>query len=75
MAATQHNPHAEMSDMNYGEIYPRGLFRLLKRLGRYNKPIYITENGLPDLDDDQPPGLTWFRRCAKCGRPSTRTCR
>jgi beta-glucosidase len=49
------NPHAEMSDMNYGEIYPRGLFRLLKRLGRYNKPIYITENGLPDLDDDQRP--------------------
>jgi beta-glucosidase len=26
------NPSAEMSDMNAGEIYPRGLFRLLKRL-------------------------------------------
>ncbi|NTU65263.1 MAG: glycoside hydrolase family 1 protein [Chloroflexi bacterium] len=50
-----HNPNAEMSDMNYGEIYPRGLFRLLKRLGRYGKPIYITENGLPDLDDDRRP--------------------
>ena len=49
------HPNAEMSDMNYGEIYPRGLFRLLKRLGRYEKPIYITENGLPDLDDDRRP--------------------
>ncbi len=49
------NPNAEMSDGNYGEIYPRGLFRLLRRLGRTNKPIYITENGLPDRDDDQRP--------------------
>ncbi len=49
------NHHAEMSDLNYGENYPRGLFRLLKRLDRYHKPIYITENGLPDLDDDQRP--------------------
>jgi beta-glucosidase len=49
------NPSAEMSDMNYGELYPRGLFRLLKRLSRYEKPIYITENGLPDLDDDVRP--------------------
>jgi beta-glucosidase len=51
------NPHAEMSDLNYGEIYPRGLFRLLKRLSRYEKPIYITENGLPDLDDDRRPSF------------------
>ena len=51
------NPQAEMSDMNYGEIYPRGLFRLLKRLSYYHKPIYITENGLPDLDDDQRPSF------------------
>ena len=28
---------------------------MLKRLGRYGQPIYITENGLPDLDDDRRP--------------------
>lgn len=48
-------PGAEMSDRNYGELYPLGLFRLLKRLARTGKPIYITENGLPDADDDQRP--------------------
>ena len=55
LGRSTHHPNAEMSDMNYGEIYPRGIFRLLKRLGRYGKPIYITENGLPDLDDDRRP--------------------
>ncbi len=46
---------APMSDGMYGEIYPDGLYHLLKRLGKYNIPIYITENGLPDADDDQRP--------------------
>ena len=38
-------------------MYPRGLFRLLKRLERTGKPIFITENGLPDADDDQRPAF------------------
>ena len=46
---------AEMSDGGYGEVYPEGLYRLLKWLAAYGKPIYITENGLPDEDDDQRP--------------------
>ncbi len=49
------NPKAEMSDLNFCEIYPRGLFHLLKRLERIGQPIYITENGVPDADDDQRP--------------------
>lgn len=49
------NPHGERSDGDYGEVYPEGLYRLLKRLARYGKPIYITENGIPDADDDQRP--------------------
>ena len=48
-------PGTEMSDGNYGELYAQGLFRLLKRLAQTGKPIYITENGLPDADDDQRP--------------------
>ncbi|MBM4465807.1 MAG: glycoside hydrolase family 1 protein [Chloroflexi bacterium] len=46
---------AEMSDGGYSEVYPEGLYRLLKRLAAYGKPIYVTENGLPDADDDQRP--------------------
>ena len=51
------NPGGEISDGNYGEVYPRGLYRLLKRLGRLGKPITITENGLPDRDDDRRPAF------------------
>lgn len=34
-----------------GEIYPRGLYRLLKAMMPYSKPIYITENGMVDEQD------------------------
>lgn len=39
----------------YGEIYPHGLYRALRRVARLKLPIYITETGLPDADDDQRP--------------------
>ncbi|MGQ9629778.1 MAG: glycoside hydrolase family 1 protein [bacterium] len=39
----------------YGEIYPEGLYRLLKELAFYGKPIYITENGLLDNTDERRP--------------------
>jgi beta-glucosidase len=52
-------PEAEVSDLGrngtYGEVYPRGMYRALKRGAHLGKPIYITENGLPDADDDQRP--------------------
>ena len=38
----------------YGwEIYPKGLYRVLKRVGRLGKPVIVTENGVADADDDQ----------------------
>jgi len=53
-------PHALQSDAGkagatYGEIYPTGLYRALKRAQRLGVPIYITETGLPDADDDVRP--------------------
>jgi beta-glucosidase len=50
-------PNAPMGDGQYGEIYPQGLYRLLSRVGKYRVPIYVTENGLPDADDDQRPAF------------------
>jgi beta-glucosidase len=52
--------HVEQSDRNargesYGEVYPAGLGRALKRIHQLNLPIYITETGIPDHDDDQRP--------------------
>jgi beta-glucosidase len=41
----------------YGELYPSGLYRALRRAADLGMPIYITETGLPDADDDQRPGF------------------
>ena len=46
-----------VSDGNYGEIYPYGLYRVIKSALPYNKPIYITENGLPDAADKLRPAF------------------
>jgi beta-glucosidase len=55
----QPTPGAEVSDSGrngpYGEIYPLGMYRALRQIASLGKPIYITENGLPDADDDQRP--------------------
>ena len=52
-------PGAEVSDScnghPYGEVYPAGLYQVLMDVARLGKPIYVTENGLPDADDDQRP--------------------
>lgn len=59
LAVLQLTPGAELSDSGrngpYGEIYPEGMIRTLRRVAKLGKPIYITENGLPDADDDQRP--------------------
>lgn len=39
------------------EVYAHGLYRCLKRLARYRKPIYVTENGLDDAGDTRRPGF------------------
>ena len=35
------------------EIYPRGFRRVLGIAGSYRLPVYVTENGLADADDDR----------------------
>ena len=45
-------------DSSFGEIYPEGLYRVLKAVyqrTRGNKPLYITENGFCDSLDDRRP--------------------
>lgn len=44
------NENKEASDLGW-EIYPSGIYHVIKKLGRYPKPIYITENGLADAQD------------------------
>jgi beta-glucosidase len=56
-ARTFFDPAAEFSDYSsggepYGIVDPSGLYIALKTLASYGKPIYITENGVPDGDDD-----------------------
>ena len=40
------------SDMGW-EIYPKGIYQILRRLRKYHLPIYITENGLADVSDQK----------------------
>lgn len=51
LLSTEWEPGAMVSDGNYGEIYPAGLFQMIETLLPYKKPIYITENGVPDKAD------------------------
>lgn len=44
------NVNKQVSDIGT-EIYPKGLYYVLKKLSKYNKPIYITENGIADAED------------------------
>jgi beta-glucosidase len=43
---------AKRTDFGW-EIYPEGLYHVLRRVGQYGKPVVITENGIADADDDQ----------------------
>lgn len=44
------------SDMGWS-LYPPGIYYMLYALKKYNKPIYITENGLADSRDEN---RSWF---------------
>lgn len=41
-----------MTDMQY-PMYPEGLYNAIKAVAKLGKPIYITENGVPDGRDDR----------------------
>jgi beta-glucosidase len=41
---------SKVSDLGW-EIFPEGIYHVLKKLKKYNLPIYITENGVADSKD------------------------
>jgi beta-glucosidase len=45
----------ERTDFGW-EIYPQGLYHVLRRVGGHGKPVVITENGIADASDNQRPG-------------------
>ncbi len=42
----------DVSDVGW-ELNPQGVFKVLKDFERYKLPIYVTENGLPSVNDDR----------------------
>ncbi len=44
------NKNKKTTDLDW-EIYPQGIYNVLKFLKQYNKPIIIMENGLADKED------------------------
>jgi beta-glucosidase len=68
-------PGVALSDGGYGELRPDGLrWALAEAWRRYGLPLCVTENGLPDEDDDQRPGFLLdhveaVRRAQRAGIP------
>lgn len=46
------NPMGIVSDLGW-DLYPKGIYPVLKQLSKFKKPIIITENGLADARDDK----------------------
>lgn len=46
------NENKIITDMDW-EVYPEGVYHLIKDFSKYNLPIYITENGLADANDEK----------------------
>lgn len=44
------NENKRLNDLGW-EIYPEGIYYVLKELQKYERPVYITENGLADKAD------------------------
>lgn len=55
--AFRKNENKETTDLGW-EIYPKGIYHILKELKKYNLPIYITENGLADAEDKKEKNLS-----------------
>lgn len=53
-----YHKYEKSSDLDWG-LHPEGIYHLLKELHKYNKPIYITENGLADKGDQH---RSWYIR-------------
>ncbi len=45
------NPARPKSDMGWA-TYPAGIYHVLNDLKKYNKPVYVTENGIANARDD-----------------------
>ena len=62
---TERVPNAEYTTMGW-EIFPEGLYRLLKRVHRDYHPamLYVTENGAAFADQLEPDGVHDWRRVA-----------
>ena len=45
-------PSQELVSSKNWEIYPKGIYQRLLDLKRFKKPIFITENGIPNVTDD-----------------------
>jgi beta-glucosidase len=46
------NDNEKISDLGW-EVYPKGIYHVLKSLKKYQKPIYVTENGMADAQDGE----------------------
>jgi beta-glucosidase len=48
--ARSHMGPGQKTDFGW-EIFPRGLYQTLRRVGKFGKPVMVTENGIADAND------------------------
>lgn len=65
------NSHERVTDLGW-DICPEGIYFVLKKIKRYNLPVYITENGLADAEDNKrgefiKDHLYWIHKAIKEG--------
>lgn len=56
------NENRVVSDLGW-ELYPEGLYHVIDGLKKYDLPIYITEHGLADKDDNH---RSWYLKESLC---------
>lgn len=65
------NENKVVSDVGW-EVYPESIYHALKSLAKYDKPVYITENGIADSRDILRGGffeesISWVEKAMKDG--------
>ena len=65
------NENKQVSDLGW-EVYPQGIYHVIKYLERYRLPIYVTENGIADARDAHREfflreHLSWVKQAIKEG--------
>lgn len=71
LSTSTFRPNRPTNDLGW-DVYPDGLYTLLVRFSKFGWPIVITENGVPDRDDNDRVKFLAQHRCSATLAPAFR---